>query len=102
MVVSRLSPRPDLGGGRGTSTECVRPAVVILVDEFGPLNLQPRAQGMAFGWQTDPPPAGDLPPLRRVMHMLAVMDLAVGKLCYRIRQRKRWREFLGLLRGHLI
>jgi hypothetical protein len=31
------------------------------------------------------------------MHMLAALDLATGKLYHRIRQRKRWREFLGLL-----
>ncbi|MGW0580716.1 transposase [Streptomyces sp. NPDC002920] len=30
--------------------------------------------------------------------MLAALDLPTGKVCYRIRQRKRWRESLGLLR----
>ncbi|MER5666672.1 transposase [Streptomyces mirabilis] len=34
-----------------------------------------------------------------VMHMLAALDLATGKLYYRIRPRKRWREFLGLLKA---
>lgn len=33
------------------------------------------------------------------MHMLAALDLATGKIYYRIRQRKRWREFLGLLKS---
>ncbi|MFI5825062.1 hypothetical protein ACIA8I_39270 [Streptomyces rishiriensis] len=33
-----------------------------------------------------------------VMRMLAALDLATGKICYRIRQHKRWREFLGLLK----
>ena len=34
-----------------------------------------------------------------VMHMLAALDLAIGNLYYRIRPRKRWREFLGLLKA---
>ncbi|WP_239104211.1 transposase [Microbispora corallina] len=33
------------------------------------------------------------------MHMLAALDLAPGKIYYRIRKRKRWREFLGLLKA---
>lgn len=33
------------------------------------------------------------------MHMLAALDLATGKIYYRIRKRKRWREFLGLLKA---
>jgi transposase len=72
---------------------------VICVDEFGPLNLTPR-KGKAWG------------PVRRphrlratynryggVRHMLAALDLATGRLYYRIRPRKRWREFLGLLKA---
>ncbi|MFI1294487.1 hypothetical protein ACH4VM_40135, partial [Streptomyces sp. NPDC020792] len=31
--------------------------------------------------------------------MLAALDLATGKLYYRIRPRKRWREFLDLLKA---
>ncbi|MFB7116021.1 IS630 family transposase [Streptomyces sp. NPDC056291] len=71
---------------------------VICVDEFGPLNLMPR-KGKAWG------------PVRRpkllratynrhhgVMHMLAALDLATGRLYYRIRRRKRRREFLDLLK----
>jgi hypothetical protein len=34
-----------------------------------------------------------------VMHMLAALDLATGKMFYRIRSRKRHREFLGLLQA---
>ncbi|MET8331423.1 IS630 family transposase [Streptomyces sp. NPDC005181] len=70
---------------------------VICVDEFGPLNLQPRK---GRSWR----PVGKPRRLRAtynryggVMHMLAALDLATGKICYRIRKRKRWREFLGLL-----
>ena len=33
------------------------------------------------------------------VHMLAALDLATGKIYYRIRKRKRWREFLGLLKA---
>ncbi|AZQ40957.1 IS630 family transposase [Streptomyces cyaneochromogenes] len=71
---------------------------VICVDEFGPLNLMPR-KGKA--WR----PAGRPRRLRAtynryggVMHMLAALDLVTGKISYRIRTRKRWREFLGLLK----
>ena len=71
---------------------------VICVDEFGPLNLQPRA---GKGWR----PAGEPARLRAtynrndgVRHMLAALDLASGKIFYRIRERKRWREFLDLLK----
>lgn len=70
---------------------------VICVDEFGPLNLLPR-KGKA--WRA----AGRAKRLRAtysrkdgVRHMLAALDLATGKMLYRIRARKRWREFLGLL-----
>ncbi len=34
-----------------------------------------------------------------VMHMLAALDLTTGKIYYRTRKRKRWREFLGLLKA---
>lgn len=71
---------------------------VICVDEFGPLNLQPR-KGKA--WRPASRPRRLRATYNRyggVMHMLAALDLATGKLYYRIRQRKRWREFLGLLK----
>jgi transposase len=70
---------------------------VICVDEFGPLNLLPR-RGNA--WR----PAGHPRRLRTtytrtggVRHMLAALDLATGKMTYRIRARKRHSEFLHLL-----
>lgn len=72
---------------------------VVCVDEFGPLNLQPR-RGKA--WR----PVGRPQRLRAtyhrtggVMHMLAALDLATGKIVYRIRPRKRHREFLDLLQA---
>jgi transposase len=71
---------------------------VICADEFGPLNLQPRP-GRA--WR----PAGHPTRLRAtyrrtggVRHMLAALDLGTGQITYRIRARKRWREFLALLK----
>jgi transposase len=71
---------------------------VICVDEFGPLNLMPR-KGKCRR------PRGSPARLRAtynrndgVMHMIAALDLATGKIFYRIRKRKRWQEFLGFLK----
>ena len=71
---------------------------VICADEFGPLNLQPRP---GRGWR----PAGHPVRLRAsyrrtagVRHMLAALDLATGQIFYRIRERKRWREYLAFLK----
>ncbi|CAM5454805.1 hypothetical protein SAFG77S_02653 [Streptomyces afghaniensis] len=70
---------------------------MICVDEFGPLNLMPR-KGKAWG------PVRRPRPLRAtynryggVRHTLAALDLATGRLYYRIRPRKRWRAkaFIG-------
>jgi hypothetical protein len=33
-----------------------------------------------------------------VRHMIAALDLATGQMTYRIRARKRWREFLAFLK----
>jgi transposase len=70
---------------------------VVCVDEFGPLNLLPR-KGKA--WRPRTKPLRQRATYHRydgVMHMLAALDLATGKLFYRIRDRKRSREFLDLL-----
>jgi transposase len=71
---------------------------VICIDEFGPLNLLPRA---GKGWY----PIGRPKRLRAtyqrtagVRHMLAALDLASGQIMYRIRDRKLWQEFLEFLR----
>ncbi|WP_225854879.1 IS630 family transposase [Micromonospora sp. ALFpr18c] len=71
---------------------------VICVDGFGPLNLQPRP-GRA--WR----PQGEPVRLRAtytrdqgVRHMIAALDLGTGRLHYRIRDRRRWREFLSFLK----
>jgi len=71
---------------------------VVCVDEFGPLNLMPRAGKRCR-------PLGRPARLRAtyhryegVMQMIAALDLASGKLYYRIRRRKRWREFLSFVK----
>jgi transposase len=71
---------------------------VICIDEFGPLNLMPRP---GKGWY----PIGRPKRLRAtfhrtagVRHMFAALDLASGEMFYRIRDRKRWIEFLDFLR----
>lgn len=71
---------------------------VVCADEFGPLNLQPRP---GHTWR----PAGHPARLRAtynrhngVRHMLAALDLASGKMIYRIRTRKRSGEFLSFLK----
>jgi transposase len=72
---------------------------VVCVDEFGPLNLLPR-KGKA--WRVRRRPRRLRATYHRydgVMHMLAALDLATGKLFYRIRPRKRWIEFLELLKA---
>jgi transposase len=71
---------------------------VICADEFGPLNLQPRP-GRA--WRPAGHPARLRATYRRtrgVRHMLAALDLGTGQITYRIRDRKRWREFLAFLK----
>lgn len=62
---------------------------VVCADEFGPLNLQPR-HGRA--WRPIGAPARIRATYTRphgVAHMLAALDLATGKMTYRIRDRKR-------------
>jgi transposase len=71
---------------------------VVCVDEFGPLNLQPRP---GRSWQPAGEPARQRATYHRyggVRHMLAALDLATGQMIYRIRERKRWREFLSFLK----
>ena len=71
---------------------------MICVDEFGPLNLQPRR---GHGWFPRGAPGRQRATYHRdggVRQMFAGLDLATGQLFYRFRDRKRWREFLGFLR----
>ncbi len=71
---------------------------VLCVDELGPLNLQPFP-GRA--WRPQGHPVRLRATYTRdhgVRHMIAALDLATGRLHYRIRDRKRWREFLNFLK----
>jgi transposase len=71
---------------------------VICVDEFGPLNLQPRP---GHGWFPRGAPARRRATYHRdggVRQMFAALDLASGQMFYRFRDRKRWREFLDFLK----
>jgi hypothetical protein len=71
----------------------------VCVDEFGPLNLQPRP-GKA--WKPQGQPVRLRATYHRdlgVRHMIASLDLATGKIHYRIRDRKRSREFLDFLKS---
>jgi len=71
---------------------------VICVDEFGPLNLQPRP---GRGWFPTARPARLRATFNRtggVRHMFAALDLATGQLFYRFRDRKRCTEFLAFLK----
>jgi DDE superfamily endonuclease len=71
---------------------------VICVDEFGPLNLQPRP---GHGWFPTGRPAQLRATYRRyggVRSLLAALDLTSGQMFYRLRDRKRWQEFLAFLR----
>jgi transposase len=71
---------------------------VICVDEFGPLNLQPRP---GRGWFPRQRPSRLRATYHRyggVRHMFGALDLASGQMLYRFRDRKRWQEFLDFLR----
>lgn len=71
---------------------------VLCVDEFGPLNLQPRP---GRGWFLAGHPARLRATYTRtagVRHLFAALDLSSGQMFYRFRDRKRWREFLGFLK----
>jgi transposase len=67
---------------------------VLCVDEFGPLNLQPRP---GHGWFRRGHPARLRATYNRhagIRQMFAALDLASGQVFYRFRDRKRWPQFL--------
>jgi transposase len=71
---------------------------VICYDQFGPLNLMPRP-GKAWRPATRPKRLrATYKRTQAVRHMLAAVDLATGKMLYRVRARKRWMQFLDLLK----
>jgi hypothetical protein len=68
------------------------------VDEFGPLNLQPRK---GKSWRPVAHPLRGRATYHRydgVMHMLAALDLSSGRMYYRVCPRKRAAEFLDFLK----
>ncbi|WP_307872316.1 IS630 family transposase [Actinoplanes cyaneus] len=72
---------------------------VVCVDEFRPLNLQPRP-GRA--WRPQGKPVRLRATYHRdhgVRHMIASLELATGRIHYRIRDRKRSGEFLAFLKS---
>lgn len=73
-------------------------ARVLCLDEFGPLNLQPR---LGHGWHPIRRPARFRATYKRtkgVRHLLAAYDPATGRLYGHIRAVKTWREVRELLR----
>ena len=71
---------------------------VLCLDEFGPLNLQPR---LGHGWHPIKHPRRFRATYRRsagVRHLLAAYDPASGRMYGHIRPTKTWREVRELLR----
>jgi transposase len=74
-------------------------ARVLCLDEFGPLNLQPR---LGHGWHRSRHPVRFRATYKRtagVRHLLAAYDPAAGRITGRIRPAKTWREVRELLRS---
>ncbi len=72
----------------------------ICVNEFGPLNLQPRA-GKCFAHKEKKSVERHRATFHRfggVRHFLAAYDLETGRLFGQFKQRKRWIEFLQFLK----
>lgn len=86
--IRRLYGRRPRGGRR------------ICVDEFGPLNLQPRGGGCLAkkGKKRVDRHRATYHRHGGVRHFLAAYDLETGRLFGRFRNRKRWTEFLSFLK----
>jgi len=83
------------------------PQVVICVDEFGPLNLQPRPGGQWARRGGVPRDPGEAPRRRRratyhrtggIRHLFAALELGTDKMYGHIKKRKRRGEFLEFCR----
>lgn len=86
--IRRLYRRRPAGGRR------------ICVDEFGPLNLQPR-KGQCLAKKGTKGPDRQRATYNRngtVRHFLAAYDLETGRLFGQFYRRKRWTEFLPFLK----
>jgi transposase len=99
----KASPDPDFEAKKNRVLELYADppegARVLCLDEFGPLNLQPR---LGRGWQPMKHPARLRATYRRtagVRHLLAAYDPATGRMYGHIRARKTWREVRELLRS---
>lgn len=72
---------------------------MLCLDEFGPLNLQPR---LGRGWHRSKHPVRFRATYKRtagVRHLLAAYDPATGRIYGRLRATKSWREVRELLRS---
>ncbi|MGW0003595.1 hypothetical protein ACWDT6_07110 [Nocardia grenadensis] len=72
---------------------------VVCVDEFGPLNLQPRTGRVWFTTRRPRRLRATYNRIQGVRHMFGALDLRTGGLYYQIRDRKRWTEFLSFLKS---
>jgi len=109
----KASPDPDFEAKKNRVLDLYanppKDARVLCLDEFGPLNLQPR---LGHGWHRSTQPDRFRATYKRtagVRQLLAAYDPATGRLFGHIRAVKTWREVRELLRtlrarfaGHLI
>jgi transposase len=99
----KASPDPDFEAKKNRVLDLYahppKGSRVLCLDEFGPLNLQPR---LGRGWHRSKHPARFRATYKRtagVRHMLAAYDPATGRMYGHIRPRKTWREVRELLRS---
>jgi transposase len=99
----KVSPDPDFEAKKNRVLDLYAhpPAGsrVLCLDEFGPLNLQPR---LGRGWHPSKHPQRFRATYERiagVRHLLAAYDPATGRMYGHIRPTKTWREVRELLRS---
>ena len=99
----KASPDPDFEAKKNRVLDLyARPpadARVLCLDEFGPLNLQPR---LGQGWAPEKHALRFRATYKRtagVRHLVAAYDPASGRLYGHVRARKTWREVRELLRS---
>ena len=99
----KASPDPDFEAKKNRVLDLYahppKDARVLCLDEFGPLNLQPR---LGHGWHRSKHAVRFRATYTRtagVHHLLAAHDPATGKLYGHIRATKTWREVRELLRS---
>lgn len=99
----KASPDPDFEAKKNRILDLYahppEGARVLCLDEFGPLNLQPRP---GRGWHPSRHPARVRATYRRtagVRHLLAAYDPSSGRMYGHIRAVKTWREVRELLRS---